>query len=83
MVGRFGNLDVTDIETVISWQEVYDISVEPHSNFFANGVLVHNKQNPYASQSQAIGDTRTVISAMQTYTSSSRPWRKRVVVAGK
>lgn len=70
MMGRFGNLDITAIETVLSWQAVYDISVEPHSNFFANGVLVHNK-SPSRPQGRAIGDTRTVISALVTYASAN------------
>ena len=68
VTGRFGNLYTTDVETVVAWRAVYDLTVEPHSNFFANGVLVHNKRI-YAPDVQAIGDTRSVISAMQTYAS--------------
>lgn len=67
---RSGAVGVADVETVWSWRTVYDISVEPYENFFASGVLVHNKSRT-APQAQAIGDTRSVISALQTYASAN------------
>jgi hypothetical protein len=51
---------------VTSRTAVYDITVTPHANFFANGVLVHNK-SIHNYEGVAIGDTRGVISALVTY----------------
>jgi hypothetical protein len=45
---------------------VYDLSVEPNQTFFAGGVLVHNKR-AFTSESVAVGDVRTVISAEAGY----------------
>lgn len=67
---RFGPVVATRVESAISWKAVYDLSVEPHANFFANGVLVHNK-SVTSWESQAIGDSRYIVSAMQTYASAN------------
>ena len=68
--GRFEALRVSKSQTLIEPTIVYDITVHPHANFFANGILVHNK-SPFRGDSQAIGDTRSVISAMHTFASAN------------
>ena len=41
-----GLTEVTEVTTRFRSATVYDISVSPYANFFANGVLVHNKSTP-------------------------------------
>jgi hypothetical protein len=67
-VGRLGTAEITRIDRTISMTWVYDLTVEPHPNFFANDILVHNKRGD-AREADTIGDMRTVVSAMQTYAS--------------
>jgi len=43
VVTQAGNRRVKAIRKLELSTQVFDISVEPHRNFFANGILVHNK----------------------------------------
>ena len=38
-----GQFEIDSIRVIDDTIAVYDLSVEPHQNFFASGVLVHNK----------------------------------------
>jgi len=50
---------------------VFDLEVEPNSNFFANGVLVHNKGNPIASEASGISAVREIGVAQTTYSDTT------------
>jgi hypothetical protein len=70
LVGIDGTVVPASIETVLAPAAVYDISVFPHANFFAEGVLVHNK-SVRTGAGEAIGDTRAVISALHTFAAAN------------
>lgn len=44
VLGKSGERSITSIEPVSKHINVYDLTVEPNENFFAAGVLVHNKR---------------------------------------
>jgi len=69
-----GFLSVRTAETHIGWRTVYDLSVEPHQNFIAAGVVVHNKSirsRLAANEASALGDSRAVGSSQVAYSSSN------------
>jgi hypothetical protein len=43
VMARVGALKIDSIEIMEKSVNVYDLSVDPHPNFFASGILVHNK----------------------------------------
>jgi hypothetical protein len=49
---------------------VFDLEVEPNSNFFANGVLVHNKSQPYSNEDSAISAVRNIVTSQITYSAT-------------
>ena len=51
---------------------VFDLEVEPNPNFFANGVLVHNKSRSYNPEASAISAVRKIVSSQITYSAKSR-----------
>jgi hypothetical protein len=61
-------LQATDIR--IGVLAVYDLSVDPHENFIAGGVVVHNKR-PHDPELFAIIDLRMVSSAEVAYASAN------------
>ncbi len=46
---------------------VFDLEVEPNSNFFANGVLVHNKSRIFTNEEGAIILVRYIVTSQITY----------------
>ncbi|MCZ6878523.1 MAG: Hint domain-containing protein [Acidobacteria bacterium] len=49
---------------------VFDLEVEPNSNFFANGVLVHNKSKPASNEDSAISAVRNIVTSQITYSAT-------------
>jgi len=61
-----GRTVVSHVRRVVGAVTVYDLSIAPNPNFFAEGVLVHNKR-PNTQPSAALGDVRMLISAQAGY----------------
>jgi hypothetical protein len=65
-----GLVSLSAIDSRFGLIATFDLSVEPHENFIAAGVLVHNKR--YASpEAGGVGDTRAVGSSEVAYSSSN------------
>jgi hypothetical protein len=63
-----GSASIETVKTVLGIVGVYDLSVEPNPNFFANGVLTHNKRTPAsANTSAALGWLRGLASGQAAY----------------
>jgi len=63
-----GTANVETVTTVLGIVGVYDLTVEPNPNFFANGVLTHNKRTIVsANSSKAIGRLRGFASGQAAY----------------
>lgn len=65
---RGGRQKLTAVERVQGLVTVFDLSVSPHPNFFAQGVLVHNKTyRKGGNESAAMGALKTLGSAQTLY----------------
>jgi hypothetical protein len=69
VITRQGGARVETVKAVRGIVAVYDLTVEPNHNFFANGVLTHNKRTS-ANDSAAIGRLRSFVSAQVAYQST-------------
>ncbi len=50
---------------------VFDLEVEPNPNFFANGVLVHNKSSRRANEATGISMLRNIVTSQRTYSATT------------
>ncbi len=50
---------------------VFDLEVEPNPNFFANGVLVHNKGKIFAGEASGISAVRNIVTSQITYSATT------------
>ncbi len=77
---REGWRTIAALTNTDSLVRVFDLEVEPNPNFFANGVLVHNKIGPafpwesrgdYASEASAISSVRNIVTSQISYSSTA------------
>ncbi len=64
---RDGWTKIVALTNTGSLVRVFDLEVEPNSNFFANGVLVHNKSRPASHEASAISGLRNLVTSQITY----------------
>lgn len=68
VLGEEGPLTLSAVERVAGRVRVHDLSVSPYANFFAGGVLVHNKESRlHSNESAAVGSLKTIANAQALY----------------
>jgi len=68
VLGEDGPLTLEAVERVAGRVGVHDLSVTPYANFFAGGVLVHNKESRlHSNESAAVGALKSIASSQMLF----------------